>query len=308
MTLARQKWRKLGLTFRPSGQQPWMVTHSSNPVTLHRGGDVYRMYFSCRNADYRSYVGYVDLRIGGPDDIEVIKIADQPVLSPGPLGHFDDYGIYSSSVIEHGGQLIMYYIGYNAGPRKPMFYTGIGIGVSDDGGDTFRKLYKAPILQRSEHDPWMASAPRVLVDNGVWRMWYLSGQNFEQVGDEMVSYYHVKYAESRDGIHWERNGVRCLDHARNFSRASVQKENDGYKAWYSFNAGEGYRIGYSESADGIVWTPKDDLVDLPRSESGWDSEALAYPWVFTHGGRRYMAYCGNQYGRDGFGMAVLESE
>jgi len=35
---------------------------------------------------------------------------------------------------------------------------------------------------------------------------------------------------------------------------------------------------------------------------------ICYPYVFKHKGRFYMLYCGNGYGKTGFGLAVLEDE
>ena len=53
--------------------------------------------------------------------------------------------------------------------------------------------------------PWRAlisASPWVLVDKGVWRMWYVSsvGWDLTPLGPR----HHIKYAESRDGIAWER--------------------------------------------------------------------------------------------------------
>jgi hypothetical protein len=50
------------------------------------------------------------------------------------------------------------------------------------------------------------------------------------------------------------------------------------------------------------------LSGLAVSQSGWDSESVAYPFVFDHAGRRYMLYNGNGYGLTGFGIAELEAE
>jgi len=74
--------------------------------------------------------------------------------------------------------------------------------------------------------------------------------------------------------------------------------------WYACR-GESYRIGYAESADGLNWTRLDHAVGIARSESGWDCEMIEYPFVFDHGGQRYMLYNGNGYGKSGFGLAVL---
>ena len=65
-----------------------------------------------------------------------------------------------------------------------------------------------------------------------------------------------------------------------------------------------YRIRYAESPDGIHWTRRPDGPTLALSSEGWDSEMVCYPFVFDHGGRRYMLYNGNGYGKTGFGIAV----
>ena len=88
-------------------------------------------------------------------------------------------------------------------------------------------------------------------------------------------------------------------------RASILKEKNLYKMWYSY-AKKYYKIGYAESTDGYKWKRKDELSGIIRSKSGWDSKMVAYPFVFEHKGKSYMLYCGNGYGKTGFGYAILE--
>ena len=75
--------------------------------------------------------------------------------------------------------------------------------------------------------------------------------------------------------------------------------------WYSYKGCE-YQIGYAESLNGVSWERKDDLVDLPKSSHAWDSQMMAYPYVFTHGEKYYMFYNGNNYGEKGIGIATAE--
>ena len=70
--------------------------------------------------------------------------------------------------------------------------------------------------------------------------------------------------------------------------------------------GDAYRIGYAESADGIAWERHDRAGGLEPSGDGWDSEMVEYPSVFDDGGRRYMLFNGNGYGKTGVGLAVWE--
>jgi len=50
-----------------------------------------------------------------------------------------------------------------------------------------------------------------------------------------------------------------------------------------------------------------DKVDIDESARGWDCEMIEYPCLFEHRGRSYLLYCGNVYGRSGFGIAVGEA-
>ena len=56
------------------------------------------------------------------------------------------------------------------------------------------------------------------------------------------------------------------------------------------------------------WLREDSKAGIDVSEHGWDAEMVCYPHVFEFDGNTYMAYLGNQVGRDGFGMAVLDGE
>jgi hypothetical protein len=280
-----------------------MLSHGSNPLALPLADGTVRVYFSCRDERNRSHVGFVELDPQRP--AEILRIAENPALAPGPLGYFDDHGTYAMSLVEHDGRLLLYYVGWNPGPR-PFYYPSIGLAVSDDGGESFERVSNAPIMARSDIDPWMVSSPFVMLDEGRWRMWYLSGLGWREEEDGLNSYYHTKYAESDDGVNWKREGRVALElreGERNIARMSILRDEDAYRAWYPYNRGEGYRIGYAESDDGYVWKRRDDEAGIAPSESGWDSEATAYPWVFDHRGTRYMLYSGNGLGEAGFGLA-----
>ena len=122
--------------------------------------------------------------------------------------------------------------------------------------------------------------------------------------------YHIRYAESDDGLHWRRSGRVCIDYQSEeeyaISRPSVLRDGDLYRMWYSYR-GSSYRIGYAESDDGVAWVRKDEEAGIDVSPDGWDSEMIEYPCVFDHAGSRYMLYNGNGYGATGIGLAELSS-
>jgi len=151
-------------------------------------------------------------------------------------------------------------------------------------------------------------------------MWYQSGTGWEVHDGRPEPCYHLKYAESRDGILWDRRGVVSVEFKSKeeggITRPCVLREGDDYRMWYSYRGrkdyrtirSHSYRIGYSESMDGVRWTRKDENVGIDVSDTGWDSEMIAYPYVYEHRERKYMVYNGNGFGKSGFGYAVLEEE
>ena len=68
-----------------------------------------------------------------------------------------------------------------------------------------------------------------------------------------------------------------------------------------------YQIGYAESLDGQNWVRMDLRAGIYSSNSGWDSEMIEYAAVLKIKGIYYMFYNGNNYGIDGFGVALTNS-
>jgi hypothetical protein len=300
----RQQWRKKGLIFEPQGNLAWMVTHSALPV-VDPMEDYYRVYVSGRDEKGRAQIGHFEFNVENPQ--QIVRVSDNPVIGLGPLGSFDDSGVTSSWVVNQNGRKYQYYSGWSLGGTVP-FYFFIGLAVSDDGGESYRKISNSPVLGRHEIDPYLTASPCVLVENGVWRMWYVSGTKWQIENNKPKHFYHIKYAESPDGVHWVRKGIVCIDYKSPdeyvIARPCVVKKDGIYQMWYS-HRGEAYRIGYAESEDGLRWIRKDEEVGIDVSESDWDSQMICYPYVWEHKGEHYMLYNGNGYGKTGIGLAIL---
>ncbi len=304
------KWIKKGLIFLPDKQFDWVITHAQLPVAERMGEDLYRIYFSGRDRQNRSSIGYIEIDINHPANI--LYITKEPILSMGALGCFDDNGVSPLWIIDHEGTKYMYYMGWNKGSTV-LASELTGLAISKDGGKTFNRLSRAPILERTNIEPFsILVGSCILINKNIWSMWYDSAD--EWVSRES-SRYNIKYAESTDGVNWKRNNIVCIDANQEngetcMSRACVIKEEEIYKMWYCIATIEGgyKKIGYAESENGIKWERKDDKAGLSLSESGWDSQMVCYPNVFNHKGRKYLLYNGNGYGKTGFGYAIWEED
>jgi len=302
------EWVKKGQIFDPHRNLGWIASHAAVPFAKKKEDDLYRIYFSGRDHINRSQTGFFEININSPWNINYIT--DEPILKRGRIGSFDDSGAMLSWIVDYQDRTYLYYIGWNLGVTVP-FRNSMGLAISQDGGKTFWKYSKGPILDRDSCDPYFIASACVLIDGNKWRMWYLSCEKWVIESGKPKHFYHIKYAESDNGIHWKKTGNVCLDFKSNveyaISRPCVLKEKNLYKMWYSYR-GESYRIGYAESKDGIKWERKDEEAGIDVSESGWDSEMIEYPHVFDHKGERFMLYNGNGYGKTGIGLAVLADE
>lgn len=303
------KWIKKGLIIEPrTVNREWMITFAMDPTVDHLYDDVFRIYFCGRNKDNQSLIGYADIDIKDPS--KILKTPEKPVLGLGQLGCFDDNGVTASWLINDKGKKYLYYIGWK--PRSTTrFGLMTGLSISTDGGETFKRFSRAPILNLTDKEPFtILTAPCVLKLGSLWKMWYVSCDGWIHAD---LPNYNIKYAESNDGINWRQEGKVCIDYKSKdetaLARPCVLFENGIYRMWYSYkDPAIGYRMGYAESKDGLTWKRMDEIVGIDVSESGWDSEMIEYPYVFNHKGKKYMVYNGNGYGKDGVGLAILDGE
>jgi hypothetical protein len=300
------RWSKQGLVIEAPTHLAWSHSHAAVPHAEIADGGRLAVYFTTRDSHRRSHIAYAELELGSPPRLAALRF--DPVLRPGELGAFDDSGVMTSCLVHHDGRQYLYYQGWSLGVTVP-FYVLIGCAVKDAGANQFERVSAAPLIGRNAVDPFMCSSPWVLVEDGLWRMWYVSNLGWTSRDGEPPQYrVHIRYAESTDGLAWQRDGHVCIDFRDvaeyAISRPCVLKDGDLYRMWYSFR-GPSYRIGYAESSDGLTWVRRDDQVGIDVSPGGWDSEMVEYACVFDHDGRRHMLYNGNGFGRTGIGHAIL---
>jgi hypothetical protein len=307
------RWEKRGLIFRADNQYPWMAHHASVPIAGKISDKILRIYFGPRDAEGRTVVAFIEVDADNPS--RVLTVHDRPVLGLGKLGTFDDSGAMPSCLVNRGGKKYLFYIGWNRCVTVP-YRNAIGLAVSEDGGSTFHRVFQGPILDRTPLEPYFCASPFALFDEGRWRLWYASSTGFVQANGKPEPVYQVKYAESADGFVWDRSNRICLPYTFDGeanARPCVIKEGGRYRMWYCYRGSinyrtdkaQSYRVGYAESADGLQWTRLDDLVGIDRASTGWDSDMMAYPFVYEHRGMKYMLYNGNGFGETGIGYAVL---
>jgi hypothetical protein len=315
-------WKKLGKVFTPQGviARPWLQEFSQAPATL-MCDDFLRVYFSCRpSADaqgkYVSYSAWIDL--DRKDLFKVREISERPILALGGLGEFDEFGTYPVSVVRDGDHIRAYYAGWTRCESVP-FNVAIGMATSNDGGKSFKKNGIGPILSYSPDEPFVISGPKIRRFNNQWQLFYIAGRKWKLVDGRAEPVYKIRMATSEDGIHWKKLNRDLIPSRIEEDEAQASPDvfysNGKYHMFFCYRYSShfrgkqnGYRIGYATSLNMVNWTRDDSKAGIDVSDQGWDDEMISYPHVFELEGKTYMAYLGNQVGRYGFGLAVLEGK
>lgn len=306
-------WTKRGHVYVATGEKRWQYSHAYCPTPMALADGRIRVFCAFLDPDRVGRLGWVD--VDGADPASVVDVSGEPALDVGEPGTFDDNGVTPLSVLTMpDGRIRLYYAGWQLGVRV-RYYLFTGVAESADGGESFQRVRKVPVLDRSDHELHLRSSGHVMPrPEGGYRMWYAAGSEWQKPAGVDKPAYDLRHIESEDGIAWPDLGSVCLERQNadehGFARPCVLVDDRGYRMWYSLRRfSNGYRVGYAESQDGITWRRRDELAGIDVSASGWDSEMIGLTGLHqTRDGRLYLFYNGNNYGETGFGVAAWGEE
>uniref|UniRef100_A6VTI2 Glycosyl hydrolase family 32 N-terminal domain-containing protein n=1 Tax=Marinomonas sp. (strain MWYL1) TaxID=400668 RepID=A6VTI2_MARMS len=297
-----KNWSKQGLIYAPLKIDEMLSTHASNALPIFISDDVYRVFFSGRNSENKSSVGWFDFDIVKQ---EILYICDETFLSCSEKSRkYYSHGISLGCYLHDGVDIYVYFMAWQIEGNN--HWRGDVGRFCLDQSKKLKYVDDTPYMISDEEDPVSLSYPFILKDDGLFRMWYGSTISWDSPNGEMV--HVIKYATSKDGVNWDKHGIAIpfeLGVAQAFSRPCVIKRAGIYHMWFSYRSGDGstYRIGYAKSIDAINWDVDFDSGVAP-SKDGWDSEMVCYPYIFSHKEKVYMLYNGNAHGKTGIGLAV----
>lgn len=319
----QMKWSKRGLIFstREFEQELKGRVYAQSPQALLTE-DGFRVYFSTRSVDssgkFISHIAFADFC---RDLNHVREISSHTVIPLGSLGDFDEHGIFPIHITKHHDKIHAYTTGWNR-RTSVSADASIGYAYSLDNGKTFTKPGRGPILTSSLHEPFLVGDPFVLVVDDLYHMWYISGKKWitNPTLPEAERVYKIAHAVSKDGFTWIKENKQQIPDSIGADECqalpSVIEANGIYHMVFCYRdavgfrsePGKGYRLGYAYTNDLVNWTRNDEILGLPLTGNDWDGEMMCYPHVFRLNTQIAMLYNGNNFGREGFGLAILESD
>jgi len=302
------KWKKKGLIYIPPLDGSWKDNSALTPTAFLLNENIIRVYSSFRDEEGVGRIGYVDVDARNPSNI--LKVSDNPVLDIGSDGMFDDNGVILGDVIRVGVEIYLYYVGFQL-VKKAKFLAYSGLAISNDNGETFQRYKKTPILERNEEGLYIRAIHSVIYEDNKFKIWYATGNGWENINSSYFPQYDVNYIESTDGLNFKESGIKCIENDKlNFEyrigRPRVYKKNNRYLMNFTYGTTDGrYLAGQATSSDGVNWKRDDNEIGIGLSNDGWDSVHLSYPSIVMAKNKTYMFYNGNNMGKGGFGYAEL---
>jgi hypothetical protein len=302
-------WQKLGRVFVPSGRSP-MCTHAMLPTPMVMGARI-RVFFASCDETRRGRIFFLEVDASRPQ--RVLMIQRQPVLDLGAPGTFDVDGVNPCHLVRHGGELLLYYVGWRRGTPEVPYFLFTGLAVSRDGGSSFSRVSTTPILEPAPGEQYFRTAPHVYRSRELWEMLYIGGDEF--IGGpsgKRLPLYSLRRIRSRDGITWSGPGEELLGPNRQrgeigFGRPFLWHDARGQPAMLiSVRSENGYRLHEIKLASGEIATTPKPLM-LEGAAEAWDAEMTCFGAACLAGDKELLFYNGNNYGESGFGVAVRES-
>lgn len=294
-----------------------------SPQTLEFS-EFIRVFFSTRFLDTTgkpvSKVEFIDFS----KDWKCLDEFSQPLcISDAILGSYDEHGIFPFVPFRVSDQEILGYISGWSRRVSVDVETAIGICRSTDNGNSFYRMGDGPILAAGTGEPFLVGDPFIVRVGERLIMYYIFGTEWRKDPLKpklpLDRIYRIGLATSRDGFNWDRsNGKQIIainDLLECQALPSVTRFHDGWLMAFCYrNAHDfrhdmtkGYRIGFATSADGLTWQRLSEE-ECTVEADGWNSDMQCYPHLYRSGDKIYLLSNGNLFGKQGFGLHLLEGD
>lgn len=261
----------------PSGN--W-IDYVGNPIFISSGSywdyngvqapkilvdnNVMKMYYTGQGGAYTAYIGYAVSN----DGINWTPNSNNPVLSPGSYGSWDDQAVAVGTVYKDDNEYKLYYTGWS----DPFGNWHIGLATSADGINWVK--HPNPVLFGTSGSEFQIAPSSVIRIDSTYYLYY-TGRN--------LPYVDIRLATSSDGINWIKySGNPILTYNQGWEGSgvyspSVYKSNNTYIMIFMNQLGTGF--GKATSTDAINWTKDESNPFFTKDDTNnhWADYKIAYP-------------------------------
>ena len=211
-----------------------------------------------------------------------VRDGDEPCVTLGPAGAFDDMHIFAPAVALADGEYRLYYCGSRGEVEERVFK--MGLSTSSDG-IRFKRHPNTPVLDFGEKPSVLTPTflrsgdGHAVREDGRYRVWF-SSTTFPP-----GKIHTVHKTSSTDGVTWDSPSEAQVADAY---APTVVKDDDRYLMWYTDVSSEPWEFRCAESQDGHAWQVHEEPIMVVDQD--WEHKRLFYPTVLKQDGIFLMWY------------------
>ncbi len=237
---------------------------------------------------------YIYVTWGVPPSGNWTDYSGNPILSPSG-SFYETHGVGQANVIFINDIYKMWYLGDAGGSNKYVMYAESMDGIN------WNRPVSGPVLSPGPPGSWddLAVHPgAVIYDNGNYYMFYCGWS-------DPNGRWNVGYAESIDGINWNKHPSPVLMGTSGWEYqigpSSAIKIDSTYYLYYYMRNSSNRRIGLATSTDRINWSryPGNPIMTY---DEPWEEGGVHYPSVYKNGNQYVMIFMNAI--ATGFGKAI----
>ncbi|MBS3761670.1 MAG: hypothetical protein KGZ25_00065 [Planctomycetes bacterium] len=284
-------------------------------------GNRYRMVYWGTDSGGRNYILQAESSVDRPNRWQPLS---GPLLGPQVGSDYNCCGPSFPFLLPVADDRWFLYFGAWGRRDDDKLPNTTGVAVSTDRGESWCYHGGNPGIPLDRpYDSEGTGSVWVLHEDGKFRMYYTAiGRYFAkpegvQSGHgDTIPEIGIAYAESEDGLHWEKPCDYLLVAPRGFdvepyeyicSKPCVIEQDGIYTMWVN-TFGTAYRVHRLTSKDGLDWHWAERYGpdgELGVGEEGtFDDHQRSYPTVVSDNGRLHCWFTGNGFGATGIGYAV----
>ena len=205
-----------------------------------------------------------------------VRDSEQPVVSLGEAGAFDDTHLFAPCVRLDNGLFRLWYCGSRGKVEDRVFE--LGLATSRDGRQ-FQKTSGNPVFKFGDGKHSILT-PTILRDGNRWRMWFAATDFVNGKG-----LHTLHESTSQDGVQWSAPSPALL---ANVYAPTVQKVGETYQMWFTRVGRNPWVIAHATSDDGRTW--RETATPVLTIDQTWELDRLFYPTVVRQDGAYLMWY------------------
>ncbi len=231
----------------------WDDTHET-PFAIKFRGE-YLLYFSGyrnRGGFFKSFPAFLGLAVSR-DGVKFDRVGDEPILKGTP-GGYDSDAVFSPSIVEHEGQLVMLYTGYCFDTCKREKGVYLMAATSSNGRDWIKR--DKPVMSKADLPKTKDGAAEAEIVKGPDGLFYLFmsllyGEEGHEIGVARSASPYGPWDIAPEPI--VRKSANGFDDIGPIA-PSVLIEGDKVRMWYhGFSKRKTIQIGYAEAAWPLRW-------------------------------------------------------